>query len=330
MKNGIFIISLDLELFWGVRDVTDLEAYGESILGVRTSFPKTINLLDEYKVCATIASVGLLFFEEKSTLMKELPSLKPKYVDEDLSPYPTLENIGKNEEVDKFHFGKELISCVSSNHEIATHTFSHYYCLEPGQNKDEFEQDLVGALNIMKKCGLKCTSIVFPRNQINPDYLDVCARNGIIAYRGNPKSWIYRASEARQESLIKRFLRLLDSYINITGRNIYGIENLTQHGLINIPGSAFLRPYNSRLHLLEKLKVYRIKRSMLMAAKKNKIYHLWWHPHNFGLNQEKNIQLLTNILEYYKELNKLYKFQSSTISDTAEVILKLKTKDVRN
>ena len=330
MKNGIFIISLDLELFWGVRDVTNLEAYGESLLGVRTSFPKTIDLLDEYKVCATIASVGLLFFEEKNTLLKELPSLKPKYINEDLSPYPTLENIGKNEEVDKFHFGKELISRVSSSHEISTHTFSHYYCLEPGQNKNEFEQDLLCALDTMKKSGLKCTSIVFPRNQINPDYLDVCERNGIIAYRGNPKSWIYKASEARQESLFKRFLRLLDSYINITGHNVYRIENLTHHSLINVPGSAFLRPYNPRLHLLEKLKVYRIKRSMLMAAKNNKIYHLWWHPHNFGLNQEKNIHLLTKILEYYEKLNKLYQFQSSTMSSIAEVILKLKTKDVRN
>lgn len=45
------------------------------------------------------------------------------------------------EEESKYHFDKDLIDWLVSNgnHEIATHTFSHFYCLESGQNKEEFQ-----------------------------------------------------------------------------------------------------------------------------------------------------------------------------------------------
>jgi hypothetical protein len=54
---------------------------------------------------------------------------------------------------------------------------------------------------------------------------------------------------------------------------------------------------------------------MEYAAKKNKIYHLWWHPHNFGANMEKNLQQLQLILQHYEKLNKIYGMQSYNMCD---------------
>ena len=34
-KQGYFVISLDFELFWGVRDKRTIEAYGKSIRNVK-------------------------------------------------------------------------------------------------------------------------------------------------------------------------------------------------------------------------------------------------------------------------------------------------------
>jgi hypothetical protein len=62
---------------------------------------------------------------------------------------------------------------------------------------------------------------------------------------------------------------------------------------------------------------------MTYAAKNNLVYHLWWHPHNFGVNLDQNIIMLNKILLHYKNLNKKYNFESITMSDLSN---KLKIK----
>jgi hypothetical protein len=61
---------------------------------------------------------------------------------------------------------------------------------------------------------------------------------------------------------------------------------------------------------------------MTHAAKNNLTYHLWWHPHNFGINQDKNFVFLEKILKHYQKLNTQYNFQSVTMSKLAENVLK--------
>lgn len=50
---------------------------------------------------------------------------------------------------------------------------------------------------------------------------------------------------------------------------------------------AILRPYSAALKSLEPLKLKRITSELDCAAQEGLIYHLWWHPHNFGVNLEK-------------------------------------------
>ena len=220
-----------------------------------------------------------------------------------------------------------LIDLISKeNHEISTHTFCHYYCLEDGQSINEFEEDLKQSIKIAKKRGFEIKSIIFPRNQLNPDYLKICKEHGIISYRGNEQSWIYKASKGNEQSLFKRFYRLSDSYFNISGDNIYNYETIKKTVPLNIPSSAFLRPFNKKLSFLESLRLLRIKNGMTLAAKKNKVFHLWWHPHNFGVNQTENLTFLKKILLHYKFLNKKYDFKSITMSMLTDELLNEKLK----
>ncbi len=57
------------------------------------------------------------------------------------------------------------------------------------------------------------------------------------------------------------------------------------------------------------------------AAKNNLVYHLWWHPHNFGVNQAENFNFLEKILEHYLYLNKYYNFKSYTMSQLANALI---------
>jgi hypothetical protein len=58
---------------------------------------------------------------------------------------------------------------------------------------------------------------------------------------------------------------------------------------------------------------------MTHAAKNGLNYHLWWHPHNFGINLEKNISFLEKILLHYKVLSRKYDFHSRSMKQVAEL-----------
>ncbi|NJO24766.1 MAG: hypothetical protein HC867_01725 [Bacteroidia bacterium] len=80
--------------------------------------------------------------------------------------------------------------------------------------------------------------------------------------------------------------------------------------IVNIQASRFLRPYQPVLNLGEGLKFRRIKKSMEYAAANNLIFHLWWHPHNFGSYTEKNFDFLEKVLAVYQRLNQEGKMES--------------------
>lgn len=318
-----FTISLDFELFYGVRDHRTIENYGANILGTRKAIDDMLSLFKDYKIHATWATVGMLFYETKTSLLSDLPSIKPSYKNSAFSPYTDIENIGQNEIEDPYHFGLSLIKKIQTTpfQEIGTHTYSHYYCLEEGQTSAQFEADIVKAIQIAKKYEIDIKSIIFPRNQFNEAYLKIVGANNITSYRGNETSWLYNARNRTNETLIRRSLRLLDTYITISGHHVYDLAFINKgQALINIPSSRFLRPYSPKLKVLEGLKLRRIKKDMLVAAKTNKAYHLWWHPHNFGANTNENIAFLKSILEYYLILNKEYGMTSLNMSEIAKKI----------
>ncbi len=324
MKNtGKFIVSLDFELFWGMRDKISIEKYGDNILGVWEALPKMLETFEKKGIKATFATVGFLFASSKAELVNFCPTNKPKYTDENLSPYNGhFDLVGDSEETDKYHFASKLINLINSypHQEIATHTFSHYYCLENGQEKQNFEEDTIAAIEIAKKSNVDIKSLVFPRNQFNNEYLKVIKDLGINSYRGNEKIWFHSASKSKEEKLGKRAFRLLDSYFNISGHNCYTFEEIKQKEPFDIPSSRFLRPYSSKLKMFEKLKLRRILNSMTYAAQKGKIYHLWWHPHNFGINQQENFNFLDEILSHYLKLNDNYGFESLTMNDLSTIL----------
>lgn len=320
-EKGKFIISLDFELFWGVRDIKNIENYGESILGVQYVLPRKLELFEKYNIRSTIAVVGLLFASNKEDIARYSPKKKPEYRNPELSPYNGYHKlIGNSEKEDKYHYANGMINNIRRypQHEIATHTFSHFYCLEEGQTIEDFTLDLLSALKIAKDNNLKFETIIFPRNQFNEEYLQVCRDIGITSFRGTVEKWFYNAKSTEIKALLNRLLRFVDAYLNLSGHNCYSLEEIAKTKPYNIPSSRFFRPYSKKLKHFEKLRIRRIKKSMTYAAQRGLVYHLWWHPHNFGINQKENLSILEEILSHYDYLNSQYEYESITMRDLSK------------
>jgi peptidoglycan/xylan/chitin deacetylase (PgdA/CDA1 family) len=323
-KVGAFVISLDFEIHWGVRDYKPADGdYSRHLLGERQSVPAMLELFKEYEVAATWATVGFLFAKSKAELEKYKPNILPEYKNAALYPYD--EKVGENETEDLLHYAPSLIEQIKETprQEIGTHTYSHYYCLDSGQTAETFNADLQSAIAIAEPYGIRPRSIVFPRNQSNPHYEEILLENGITCFRGNQESWMYQVSETNQKRPINRASRLADAYINLSGHNTTKWEDVWRGKIANVPASFFLRPFSKKLGLLENRRLKRLTQSIEYAAQNKEIFHLWWHPHNFGVNLRENINFLRKVLEVYKQYEKSSEMQSLTISETAEKALEL-------
>lgn len=316
-SRGGFVISLDFELMWGVRDVKSIDDYGASILGGRAAIPRLLELFARHELACTWATVGMLFFGDREALLAALPATRPAYLNPNLSPYGALERIGSGERDDPHHFGLSLVREIAATprQEVATHTFSHYYCLEPGSTREAFRADLAAARAAAAAEGIAVESIVFPRNQVNADYLEDCRAAGLIAYRGVERAAIYQAAPHGTEPALKRAARLADCYLGLTGPNT--TVPRAERGLVNVASSCFLRPWSRRLAVLEPLRLRRILGAMRHAASAGEVFHLWFHPHNFGLNPDQNLAVMERIASEAARLRADHAWPSLTMAELA-------------
>lgn len=331
--NSIFTISLDFELHWGVSDRLTVEAYGENLRGTRRAIHGMLELYKKYDIHVTWATVGMLFCRSKKELFRYVPEhLRPKYDIQKYSNYKVAEEAGENEKEDPFHYGPSLIEKIRSypNQEIGTHTFSHFYTLETGQTIEQFRADLEAAIEIASEYGIPINSIVFPRMQYADEYLQVCRELGIKYYRGTQPVSAFLPVSRLDETRKRRITRFLDSYANITRMHYYPLKNLLNQPFpVNVPQSRFVRPYSKKFRAAEPMKLRRIISEMTAAAKNNALYHLWWHPHNFGANTDKNLTMLEKVLQHYQVLSKKYGMVSLTMEEAGGYFQRAQ-KDVPN
>jgi hypothetical protein len=320
VQYGAFVISLDFELLWGVRDKRTIADYGANIRGVRQVVPALLGLFAERNIACTWATVGLLFFATNETMRAALPGRQPRYADARLSSYEYLAEVGADEERDPYYYGLSLIRRVLDHpgQEIGTHTFSHFYCLEEGGDTDAFRADLTAAQAAAGGLGIKLASIVFPRNQVSSAHLAICRELGFRAFRGNERVWFHRARRDGEQNLLVRGSRLADSYLPIGGAHDH--EPSIVGGLVDVPASRFLRPVRKNA-VLERLRLRRITSAMEVAARRRRLFHLWWHPHNFGVNLQENLAFLRHILDHFRALQDRYGMRSMTMAAVADEVL---------
>ena len=317
--RGQFVVSLDFELHWGVRDHVALAGNRERLLGVRKAVPALLQLFAERGIHATWATVGLLFARSRDEALAGAPSERPAYRNAGFDPWPELLAAGTNEETDPFHFAASLVDEIARapHQELATHTWSHFYCLEEGATLSAFLADIEAAKAIGRRHGDVTQAIVFPRNQFSPQVLAALKQLGTRVFRGNPEAWFWQPHASNDETIRRRLFRLVDAYVPASRQRL---TRVTRHetGLIDVPATRFLRPWSRRLAPLDPLRLRRITEEMTAAAENGTLFHLWWHPHNFGVNLAENLSFLAHVLDHYATLRERNGFHSLSMSEAAD------------
>ena len=312
----LFIISLDFELYWGVRDVMTIDAYRSHLEGVRVVVPRLLQLFRDYDVRATWATVGFLMLRDGADLRAHYPTRLPDYRQSQLCPYRYVDRAAVSLEP-ALHFAPDLVEYIlaTPGQELATHTFSHYYCLEEPASVEAFRADLQVARDVARsRFGADVRSLVFPRNQYTPSHVRAAAELGITAYRGNPQTWMYRPRSGEEESWLRRFARFADALLPISP----DLSFLLRHGEpVNVPASRYLRPWTPSQRCAVPLRLARIRSELRAAAERGRTYHLWWHPHNFGARPDENLAALAAVLDEFTRLRHSHGMRSATMAEAA-------------
>ena len=54
---------------------------------------------------------------------------------------------------------------------------------------------------------------------------------------------------------------------------------------------------------------------MTHAARSDDVFHLWWHPHNFGIHRQENLAMLEAVLRHYACLRDTYGMRTMTMRE---------------
>lgn len=313
-----FVISLDFELFWGVADSRTIDGYRRNIEGVWSAVPRMLALFRQYGVRVTWATVGMLMCRDYAQWSRIYPSVFPEYRRRQCSTY-SLDAAAR--EYSRLFFARPLVEQIlaTPGQELASHTYSHFYCGEEGATPAQFFADLACTNEISSELGVRFRSLVFPRNQVRKEFVDELPKAGFQSYRGNPDHWLYREGHRTPGGVAGRGVRFVDGWLPLSGTGVANAES--NNGLVNVPASLFLRPWSRRLAALDPLRLARLRQAMTAAARTGGICHLWWHPHNFGVNTEKNLAVLEMLLQHYLQLRDRYGMQSMSMSDVADATL---------
>jgi peptidoglycan/xylan/chitin deacetylase (PgdA/CDA1 family) len=310
MKKGALIISLDFELVWGIFDHIEIKDKVSYFNNTLEAIPQMLTVFEKNNINVTWATVGMLFNENWDEWHANIPATIPTYDKTMLNPY-AYGKAHQNSGYDHFFFAPHLIKAIQSvkGQEIGTHTYSHYYCLENGQTIEQFEADMQQAVQIAKKFSIELKSLVFPRNQFNKNYLAVCQNNQIETVRTNPTDWYWDTT--KPDTLFSKLARTGDAYLPL-GKKSYAAEMIQNETVISQQASRFLRPQHASA-FLNSLRLNRIKKEIVQAAKNGEVYHLWWHPHNFGVDTTNAVETLKTIIAVFKQCEELYGMESLTM-----------------
>ncbi|MEP0711394.1 polysaccharide deacetylase family protein [Algoriphagus sp.] len=320
MTKGIFTISLDFELLWGIFDKVGTSYDPKYFKDTRLIVPDMLELFAKNEIQATWATVGMLFAENEEEWRQYSPTQLPSYREPKLSAYEFVKKHGLKSEV---HFAPELIQTIldTPGQELGSHTFAHYYTLMRGQSPEQFRQDLQATQRIAQdKFGKTLRSLVFPRNHINELYLSICLEEGYTQVRSNPRNWYWQ--ETQHEDLSKKWFRSADCFFKVGQRTSYPageLQVLPEEPLL-IPASRILRPISKNNKLFNAVRLNRVKNEMTSAARGKEIYHLWWHPHNFATDPIQSMQELEDILSHFRFLQAEFGMQSRNMGGIRELV----------
>ena len=297
-KQGTFVLSLDTELAWGTLDRDGTRVYARHLERTRDSIKLLLDLFARYDVPATWAMVGHLFLsscERTAPGADPHPDVLTGRETPDGKPWHAADP-GSDLETDPLWYGRDLVEMIRSaspQHEIACHTFSHLPFDHPAVDEDVARSQLAKCLEVADEAGIELRSFVFPRNRIA--HLGVLRQQGFRAYRGCERAWYTGLPRplARAAYVAHRALGLAPPVYE---------ELEVVDGVVNVAASMFLLPADGPRSLIPgRVRERQALKGLALAAKREAVFHLWFHPWNVG-GSPQMLRWLEKILARVTEL----------------------------
>lgn len=286
------MISIDTELSWGTFDVGRVDSYLPAYNRTRSVVNRLINLFDEYEVSATWATVAHLLHDCGGEHRAD-PGPDYWWIDNWYGSLPCVTGRDRS-----LWYAPEMIDAIrqcQTPQEIGVHAYSHLILGERGCSSRVAKREIDEAIRIMESHGIEPESFVFPRNSIG--HQEILSENGVRIYRGRDARWYERRA---LPDVIRKVPRYIEEATKITPPSVIP----TWDGdIIKLPGSQVFRPFHDGWQFTpSSSRVVKAKKGLDRAVSEGEIFHLRFHPFDFGFNPDDLLSKLAKVLHYANEM----------------------------
>lgn len=320
---GTFIISLDCEGKWGMADqVADFQRSTLTNKRLTEAYRKIIDILNHHQIKGTFAFVAAFTMS-----VDEYRVNKDWFANVHVEGKSWLGEFSREIAENRFEgwFNPDCFNIVrkETQHEIASHGFSHLPLAEFLIN----EEDFIREINLIKTCSnfkeRRNMTFVYPRNLVG--YTNLLRDAGFIGYRDG-----VHLTSSSNKGIPKLFLRAksLFSDLNIkTPAKPHSIGG----SIIPIPASVCLNwRHGLRKKIPMAVTIKRWRNIIKDAITNQKVAHLHTHPHNF-ITGDQMYTLLEEVLKIVSNAQRRSELVNLTQREYVEGILGcLKTKNKEN
>lgn len=253
--KAVVLIQADFELAWAWRytksDPNPLKKAEEKSIQARKNIPKILELADTYSIPITWATVGHLFLEncDKVSGIPHPEMIRPEkfentfwnFSGDDWYEFDPCTNY----KLDPYWYAPDLIHKIlkaKPEQEIACHTFSHIDSSKENCTPELMESELKMCIDLAQKKGITLETFVSPGN-----------------FTGN----------------IETIAQMRFKSVRSNNGNILGFPIKLKEGLWDLQSTLGMR---LREDWSIKYHIYRYKKIINKAIKKNRVCLFWFHP----------------------------------------------------
>lgn len=266
--SGTLIVTLDCEGKWGFADkITEHHNRCLTEESLVQAYTKLLGLFDKHQVSATFAFVMAftLSQQERTNLGLDLKDIEVA----GLNWLRTFRTAEANGQLGGWFCPRVFdLTQERQMHEIACHGFCHVPFIETSIAAEIAESEITLATKVARSKGATLETFVYPRNQIG--YRHILRQHGFIGYR--------ECLENSQNNDWSRALSLIRE-VDVLGRAQPHLKDVLT--LCRIPSGYFFNWRHGARRMVPRWATTQRWMSILRdAANRERVAHLWLHPHN--------------------------------------------------
>lgn len=288
LPRGALTISIDLEILWGVWDLSPHKTDRLAAPLERTIATRLLDLFERHDVRATWAIVGRLLDDSRG--FDGLRGPKEAWFAPDI--------------VDRIRESRV-------EHEVGSHSYGHVYF--NAIDREEALFDLARAKSIHRSRGLPFRSLVFPRNL--QGHLDVLRSVGLEVYRTSDAGIL--GWTERHAGRLRPALNVVEKAVALPSPLVDAYDN---DGLVELPTSMLLMARSGPRKIIHpRALAHKITSGVRRAAAERRIFHLWFHPSNFYDAMDSQLSILEEGLRVAAHLRDRGELDVRTMADYADL-----------